>query len=240
MMGKSTRARLLTGPLDVWHADAALGLGRQQPHDGRLDDRHEAHVGVRGDRNGGQQVRRQLGRDEDARRPVDRADDADGRRLVERELAGRQRQQQHREDAELSGRADEHHARVGKQRAEVGHRADADEQEQREELGLDAGLIKRIEDALGLLAGHDGAQVQAHACAGDVRQDRAHADGDEQDRLVFLGDGQVDEQAADGEHEQVGPGELAQAGEDGENVVPPDLHSAPYASRTSTSPYATD
>ena len=45
---------------------------------------------------------------------------------------------QRAEDAELPGRAEQHHPRVLEQRAEVGHRADADEDEQREQLVADA------------------------------------------------------------------------------------------------------
>ena len=48
------------------------------------------------------------------------------------------RHRQREEDAELRRRAEEQQLRVGQQRAEVDHRADADEQQQREKLVRDA------------------------------------------------------------------------------------------------------
>ena len=60
------------------HDDLTLLFGGQEPHDGRLDDRHQGHVTVGRHRNGTQQMGRQTGGDKDGRGTVGTADDADG------------------------------------------------------------------------------------------------------------------------------------------------------------------
>ncbi len=71
----------------VWKPDAAapsrcaLFLGRKQPHDRRLNDRHQRHIGIGRDGDRAQQVRRQLRGDINGRRAVRTADDTDGRGL---------------------------------------------------------------------------------------------------------------------------------------------------------------
>ena len=81
MIGKQTFSVLETGA-QLGHDDLALLLGGQQLHDGRLDDGHQRHVGIRRNRDRPQQLRRQLGGDEDGGRAVRAADDADGGRLL--------------------------------------------------------------------------------------------------------------------------------------------------------------
>ncbi len=47
---------------------------------------------------------------------------------------------------------------------------------------------------------------------GDVADDHAEADGDQQQRLVILGDRQGDEDNADDDHQQMPPGQGHEAG----------------------------
>ena len=178
-------------PRRVGHPDAALLAGREQPHDRRLDDWHETHVGVRRDRDRGEQLGGEQRRDVDAGRPVDGADDRDGRRLVQRK-ADDGGEQQRREDPQLTRGAQHGEDRLRQQGTEVHHRADTDEDEQREQFGLDAELVQQVEHAARLV----------HRRVRQVAQQHAEADRQQQRRLVLLGDGQVDEDAADGEHHE--------------------------------------
>ena len=59
------------------HDDLTLFFSGQGLHDGRLDDRHQRHVGVGRHGDGAQQRRGQHGGDEDGRGAVRAADDAD-------------------------------------------------------------------------------------------------------------------------------------------------------------------
>ena len=67
------------------HDDLTLRLRREEFHDGRLDERHERHVGVRCDSDRPQEIRRELRRQIDGRRSVSAADDADGGGFLDRE-----------------------------------------------------------------------------------------------------------------------------------------------------------
>ena len=65
------------------HDDLTLFFSGQDLHDGRLDNRHQRHVAVRGNRDGTQQVRGQAGGDEDSGRAIGTADDADGTEFIQ-------------------------------------------------------------------------------------------------------------------------------------------------------------
>ena len=175
----------------IGHAHHAFLLGGEQLHQRHLDDRHHAHVGIRRHRDGSDELGRQLGRDEDRRRTVNGADGTDGSAHVDI-LQQQGGEDQRAIDPELTSRAEHDHPRHGKQRAEIDHRAHADEDQQREDLGFDPGFVEIVKEAaLG---------VSRHA---QVGEDAAKADRDEQDGLKFLGDRQVDEHSADHDHDQV-------------------------------------
>ncbi len=177
----------------VGHADEPLLAGGQQLDDGRLDDGHQRHVGVGRDHDGAQILRAQRLRHHDGGGAVRRADDGDGGRVLEVKEHGGHAQRE--EDAKLRRRAKQHQLGVGQQRAKVDHRADADEQDQREELVGDAGVEQRGQRALGA----------DQVGVGNVDQDRAKADGQQQRWLHVLFDGQVDQQRADGPHDGDAP-----------------------------------
>ena len=172
-----------------------LAPAGQPAHDRRLDERHERHVAVGADRDRPEQLGREAAAHVDRRRAVDRADDADRGGLVERE-AERQREHQRAEDPELAGGAEQHQPRVLEQRAEVGHRADADEDQQREQLVADAHAGR---GCVSMPVGLDERRER------QVGEDGAGADRQQQHRLVVLRDRQVDEQAA-GRHHDGGAG----------------------------------
>ena len=180
----------------VLHLDPALGLGGAQLDDGRLDQGHQGHVGVGRHHNGAQVLRAQLGGHEDGGGAVRRADDGDGGGVLQLE-AQQRGQGQGEENAELGRRAEDHQLGIGEQGLEVDHGADADEQHQREQLGaLNADAEQRLQHMLDAGAFHRHRQVD---------QDGAEAHGQQQRRLHLLGDGQVNQHAADNPHHQVLP-----------------------------------
>ena len=79
--------------------------------------------------------------------------------------------------------------------SEVCERSEAQEHEQREELCAEPGTFEQHEKALAL----------AQAAEGHVGQHDAHADGDEQQRLEALVDGQEDEPQRNEDHHAVLP-----------------------------------
>ncbi len=99
------------------------------------------------------------------------------------------------------------------QRAEVGHRPDAEEDDQREDAGLDAERVDETEDAGGA----------SDPRKRDVDEDAGEPDGKKQCGLVLLLDREPNEEPADEDHEELSPREvddprrveqLLEAGED--------------------------
>ena len=112
------------------------------------------------------------------------------------------------------GGAEEGRAGVGDQRAEVGHRAHAHEDEDGEEAGVHAEVEGVIEEAARL--DHVAHRVQegrgGDARVGDVGQQAAETDGQEQQGLELLDDGQVDQHQADDDHDQLAEAERQDRG----------------------------
>ena len=173
----------------------SAGVG-EQAHDRRLDDGHESHIAVRDHRDRGEQIRRDAGCHENGGRPVHGADDGNraGGGEIEPEAES---QQDGGEDAEVSGSAQQGHARILKQRAKIGHGAQADEQEERENFSGDADGVQLPEQAF--WAG-DAGQRQ-------IGEDGSEADRQEQDGFHVLCDGQVDQHPADEHHHTHPPGQ---------------------------------
>ena len=92
--------------------------------------------------------------------------------------------------------AEDHQLRIGKQRPKVYHRADADEQDQREQLVVNASFEQRNQRAARLHGVH----------TRNVDQDRAEADGQQQRGLHILGNRQINQQSADAPHDDLLPG----------------------------------
>ena len=119
------------------HLDLAVFFAREKLHDGRLDQRDQRHIGVGRNGDGTEKLGRELVRQEDGRRAVRAADDADGRglRAGEAEADGAKERD---ENAELRSSAEKQALRVRDQGTEVCHCADAHEDQRRIQAGLDA------------------------------------------------------------------------------------------------------
>ena len=122
------------------HDDLALLLGGQRLHNGRLDNGHQGHVGIRRHGDGAQQGRGQQGGDEDGRGAVRAADDTHGGRLCAGEA---QQTAAHigQEDAQLGRSAQQQALGVGDQGTKVGHGAHAHENK----AGIDAQLDTQVQ-----------------------------------------------------------------------------------------------
>ncbi len=68
----------LTDGSRCFHVDAPFLFGREQAHDGWLDDGDQRHVAVGGDGDGTEQMRSEFGTEKDGGGAVCAADDADG------------------------------------------------------------------------------------------------------------------------------------------------------------------
>ena len=124
--------------------------------------------------------------------------DDGGRGRVSQAEAQHDGDDQREEDAELRRCAKEEHLGVAQQRTKVDHRADADEQQQREQLAGNACVEQ----------GLNGFRVDK----GQVDQNGAEPHGQEQGRLHFLADGQIDQHPADDDHQSLLPGEVEHVG----------------------------
>ena len=129
------------------------------------------------------------------------ADDGDGCRVPD--VKAQQRgQAEGEEDAELCRRAENHQLGIGQQGREIDHGADAHKQQQREQLIGNARVKQDIQDAhLG-----DAVNDLRHRTGqGQVDQNGAESDGQQQRGFHLLFDGQIDQQGADDPHDNLLP-----------------------------------
>ena len=181
-------------------------LRRERPDDRRLHDRHERHVGIRRHDDRPQILRIQEVCHKDARRPVGRADDRDGRRIPDVK-AEQRRHRKREENAELRRRAEQHQLRILQQRFKIDHRADADEQQQREQLVGDASAEQNVKRT-GLR--HALIHLRHRAGHWQIHQNRAEAHRQQQRRLHLFFDSQIDKQRADRPHHHLLPLQIRQ------------------------------
>ena len=220
------------------HLDLALLRGGHQVHDGGLDQGDQSHVGVSGDRDGTQQLRSQLGGQEDGGGAVCAADDADGGSLGTGEADHQLRSQTEQavqavqrdcaeegdEHAHLSSCAQQQGLGVAEQRTEVGHGTNAHE----DQTGVQRGLNADVSDIQQAALTHDGAEAVIHGgvgihksgpqllvvqtAHGQVGQHTAEGDAAHQQGLELLDDTQVQQNAADNDHRQVLPAAITETG----------------------------
>ncbi|OPZ79792.1 MAG: hypothetical protein BWY77_01289 [bacterium ADurb.Bin431] len=176
----------------VAHADHPLLPGRQRPDHRGLNDRHQGHVGIGGHRVRRQQPLGELVGDIDGGRTVRSPDDADRGGLLE-VITHENGDEKAGEDAELGGGSEKEHEGILQQRLKVDHRTNRDEDEDGKKLSANAKIIEHSQKAL--MADRGG--------KGDVGQQGAKADGKQQHRLVILGDGQIDENQGNPEHDKI-------------------------------------
>ena len=177
----------------------------QRADDRWLHDRHKRHIGVRRDHDRAQIVGFQEIRHKDRRRTIRRADDADGRRVLDGE-AQKGCKAEGEENAELRRRTEEHELRVVQQRLKIDHGPDANEQQQREQLVRDARVEQHVQNA-DLLHAVDG--LRDRAGQRQIDQNRAEAHRQQQRRLHIPFDRQIDEDPADQPHDRLLPVEIA-------------------------------
>ena len=193
------------------HLDRAFLLGGHHLHQRRLDERDERHIGVRRDGDRAEKLRREGFGDEDRRGAVRTADDTD-RRCRKLVKAEEQSAEERRENAELRRAAEEDALRVGNEGREVGHRADAEEDQRRIDAELNA-EVKEIEKTAvrdnvlddDMRVGILGIDEQFHMeklCAGQVSKEHARRNGKKQERFKLLLDGKIHQHADDDVHDE--------------------------------------
>ena len=145
---------------------------------------------------------------------VSRADDADGAGQTQDQVVvsagddqGNQQDghQEGGEDTELRRCAEEDHRRVLQQGGKVDHRADGNKDEHREQLIGDARVKQDFQKSGFFNCAKDRGNRRSAAChqhRGQVSQDGAEADGQQERRFVVLLDGQVNQHARNDEHDQ--------------------------------------
>ena len=154
-------------------------------------------------------MRRQLGGHEDRGWAVSTANDGDGGSLLEGELhtgntkrSQRQGAEQRTENTELRSSTQQQRFGVGQHRPEIGHSADTQKNQQREDTGRQAYLVDQVQKARPL----------CHVGHRNVRQQATKTNGQQQQRLEALFDGQVDQQQAHRDHERLAGLQMVQTG----------------------------
>ena len=212
----------------VWNLDLAILGAGHQVHNGGLNQRNQRHVGVSGHGDGAQQVGSQLRGQEDGGGAVSAADDADGGSLGAGKAHAHSAKEGH-EHAQLGSSAQQQALGVRQQRTEVGHGANAHENQ----AGVQAGLHADVEDIQQAALPHDLAVavengafrihegipqlLVVQAAHGQVAQQAAEGDTGQQQRLELLDNGQVQQHAGDDQHHQVLPAVVGK--EAGDNCI---------------------
>ena len=188
------------------HTDGALLFGGEHAHEGGLDHRDQGHVAVRRDRDRTQQVRCQGLGHENGRGAVRAADDTDGRRLLGAEHARNERYAKCHEHAELCAGTDEECFGVGNEGGEVGHCADADENQAR----INAELNAKVQEVNKTAVVQDLAEIDIPCRhkelgveklrAGQVGQEHTDGNGQQEQGLIAAHDRQVHKDPRDHEH----------------------------------------
>ena len=177
--------------LCIGHADLSFCFCGHELDDRRLNNRNKRHIGIGSYHDRAEILRMECIGNEDGCRTVCSGDDADGGCILNGEA--KENSDAEREiDTELCSTAEKEHFRVGKERTEVDHSADADEEDEREKLVGNAGVIERYDR-------FDCAAV------GQVDEDDTKAHGQEQRGLHLFFDGKIHEDSADEDHDGLLP-----------------------------------
>ena len=125
----------------------ALALSRKRLHQRRLNDRDKRHVGVCRDGDGSEKGRCEYLCNKNRGRTVRTADDADSGGSLGRE-AERKRTRKCRENAELSGSAEQQRLRIRDKRSKIGHSADTHKDYRRVYSELDSEVYQVEQSAV--------------------------------------------------------------------------------------------
>ena len=158
---------------------------------------------IRGDRDGPEKIGSQAVGNENGRRAVSAADDADGGSFLQGEHAGHQRKGERAVHAKLRRGTEKHALGVRDQGREVGHAADAKEDQRRIDAEFDA-LIQPVKKAR-LCVGLQARKRQ-------VRKQHAEGNGQKKQRLILFGDRKVDQKACDADHHGLLPRQCGKTG----------------------------
>ena len=180
-------------------------LGNQQAHQRRLDHRNQGHVRVGGNGDGTHVVRVEDAGYVDGCRAVRTADDGDRAGFLGIKAQG-DGGCESPEDTDLSGGSQKHQFGVGDQVGEVGHRADAQEDQRRVNAQFDT-LVQVVH--------HRAFFLRVHADvfrSGNVAQDHTETDGNQQQGFESPEDGQHDVGKADDDHDEVSVVDVGERG----------------------------
>ena len=135
------------------------------------------------------------------------ADDADRCGFAQREIHDAERCQTKRteqrgKNTELSGRSQQQRLWIGEQRTEVRHRSHAHEYDEWKGAGFDTHHIGQVQQTI---AGSD-----FHTRY--VAQDATESDGHQQQRLELAHYGEIQQQQADQNHDELAKGQLIETG----------------------------
>ena len=199
-----------------FHFNLPFALGGQQAHQRGLDKDDAGHIGVGDDGGNAEEVGGQFGGGKDGGGAVGAADNANGAGFLEgkegrSEKAGEQGQPEGDKDTQLGGRPQEQGFGVGDDGAEVGQRAQAEENQRGQQVPGGEGEVKDDAKDAGTLDAAGGVEVHQSG-AGEVAEDDAQADGQQYIGLHTLEDGGEDESAAEEEKEEVSPVQLSETG----------------------------
>ena len=175
----------------IHHADLSLFLRGEELHNRRLNQGYQGHVGIRCHGYGTQKVGRQLGRQINRSGAVSAADDSDGCRFLHIEAQNHGTCQGH-ENADLGSSAEKHGFRVGNEGRKVRHSSHTHENQWRENFILNTKSNS-----------HHDAHFRFKTGVGEIGHNVAKSNGHEQQRLIFLGNGQVQEHQAHQNHNDI-------------------------------------
>ena len=113
------------------HDNGAFLFGGEQTHNRRLDNRHQSHIGISGYGDGAKQFRRQLRGNENSGRTVCTADNGNRTGFIGLEVE-EDSADKGNENTDLCGGTQDKAFGIGNQGSEVGHSADAEEDQRRE------------------------------------------------------------------------------------------------------------
>ena len=212
-------ARAGKASLSLWeaarsgaHHDLTLLASSQQLHERRLYEDDAGHVGI-GD-NGGdpENARRQLTGQEDGGRSIGAADDPDHRGLLQRKV-GHERSPEGYEYAYLGRGSKQQHPGIGDHRTEVGHSAQAQEDDRGQDVPEGQTIVQDYPEDSGLLVSPKGLSVKSvMPVRGRLVMITPRPMGSNTYGSRFSTDGEEDEEKPNEEHDPFPPIDIGDTG----------------------------
>ena len=203
LLGLGNSAQLL-------HLDLTHFVGGQQLHDGGLDQGDQSHVRVCCNGDSGHQIGAQLGCSVNGGGAVGAADDTDGSSLGGAVQARQVSHDKGNVNAELSSSAQDQRDGVSQQGAKVSHGTHSQEHDAGEQLAGNASVVHHTQNAFA--EGLGACAVLHQAGQGQVGQEHAERNGQQQKGLKLFHNRHVHQHKADNDHDRLLPGECCKAG----------------------------